>query len=687
MGKITQYRDTVKARPGEGPEDLPKAAMFEGMKAAAGQRGQDIARAGAAFGNIGAQLFNIGLAQKKAENATTETLTRVAIGQQADEIFLKHQTEIQDPVKFEAAVNSDIDKLIEREMKGKNQAVRRAMDGYVLSTKAQMTLGAKKEALRKLQDTANAADIYNRDHLLNRALKLQKDGDTNALSNTITEYTATVARNTDAGLMTQAQGEAKVQSFTDAVRWSSFEQALQTDPTTVGKDVEAVIKNLGLSETQAIKARSRAEVAVKSEKHKFDSTRGVNIERIIATGQGLKGWEDIAPGVYGEEYADVQAEIDIARNYGERMEKFRGMPQDEILTELDELHPANMPVSDNPDRDFGLYGILSTQATKMLGEREKDPFAAVSQQAKAAGGDTENQIAAAISLQEQIGVRESRVMSNATATDILQKFNGAISVSERITLMDDISASYGRYSGKAIKELVAKGLPTEALYMIGNKVDGTTKQMLAQTMGMTETQLKKLLGPDEKASAVTSEVAQLFNEDFGNTIPPGYTNNKIAHIEVARKLALLNTANGKSARDAYDSLYGGYHYVDTLRIPKDTVPDKKRITKFASWYQTQGIMQELSDIDTGKIPPADYLPLVQSQGRWFTNDDETGMVLYDHENKPVLTKDGEMLQYRFDQIGELRMMQEGLDIAGNPIVKPPKRTKTDKYGNPVWGLP
>lgn len=682
MARIPVYNKPL--RPGATARDLPSGS-FNAI-ARAGQPGQDIARAAGALGNIGEQLMSIGIAQKRAENATVETQTKVAIGQQADELFLKHQTEIQDPAKFEATVIGDIDKLVEREMKGKNQAVRRAMDGYVLNTKAQMTLAAKRESLKKQQDAANAADLSIRDHLLNRALRLQKDGDIEATHAAITDYALTIAKNTDSGLMTQEQGERRVQSFTEGVRWSAFEQALQTDPTTVGKNVDAVIKNLNLSETQAIKARQRAEVAVKSEKHKFDSTRGINLEQIITTGQGLKGWEDIAPGVYGDEYADVQAEIDIARTYNEHMERFKGMPQDEIITELGELHPSSKPISDNPDRDFVLYGIFATQATKMLGEREKDPFAAVSQAAMAAGGDTENQIAAAIALQEQIGVREARVMSNKTATDILQKFNGAISVSERIQLMDETEASYGRYSGKAIKELVASGLPTEALYMTGKKVDGTTKQMLAQTMGMTETQLKKLLGPDEKASAVTSEVAQLFNEEFGNTIPPGYTNNKIAHIEVARKLALLNTANGKNAREAIDSLYDGYHYVDTLRIPKDTVPDKSRITKFASWYQTQGITQELDNIDTGNIPRDLYLPLVQSQGRWFTNDEETGMVLYDHENKPVLTKDGEMLQYRFDQIGTLQSMQQGLDEAGYPIVIPPKRIKTDSFGNPVMGI-
>lgn len=660
MAKIPIYQ---RQRFGPSGAELPSGQM-EAVRLA-GEQGANIAQAGKTVMGIGSVLGEVAAKQIAAQNAIDTEKAKTDAGVQLEEIFNRHKSETKDPNIFSDSVIKESEAALKSISSGQSKDVSKALEADFYQLAGRTKIRASQEALRKTVDGGLASLSVQEEALRNTALiDFQEGRNLSAGRDAIDKYNTTIQSFVNTGILSQEQGVEKSMKFRDAVAWDGFTQALTIDPTGVAENIDGAIKGYNLTPQQAIRARSMADVSKNTERSKYDGMRGFNIEQLITTGKGVPGFEEKAQGVFGKDYADVKKEIDVARKLFPVAEQIKILPQGEIKKLLDATNPAKKPLSDNPDADIRNYAILEKFAAEEVAARNKDPLASVIDDV-AQNPDYQIMIDEAKARQKNMGIVDWKAMGNQERDDFISNFRNA-STTERINQVASLKDKYGRHTTKAMSEMISKGLPVEANLM--TEVDPKTALWLGETATMKMPELKQMMGDDKNAGNISRETMKQYYEQFGKTIIPSNQGQLGQYAEATAKLSLMYAARGikNPSESAVNDLYGQYNYSGTLRIPKGY--DKGKVGSFASYMMNEGIQKDIGKIDVGGILPDLWLSRLQANGSWYVNEDESGMVLY-NEDVPVITKDGNVVEFPFSIAQSFGKKQIGIDIAGYPIEK------------------
>lgn len=659
MAKIPVY---TRQEFGANGNALPGGSM-EAVRLA-GSMGQNIQTAGNALIQTGEILGQFAAKQREAQDVIDRQKADADASVQLEEIFLKNKAEVNDPDLFKSNVETESKEALDRIAGNYSGNVSKALQADNAMQMAKVKVRALHEAVRKTSDSGQAVLIQQEEILTNQALvDFQGGANPNASRDAIAKYNTLVAEQVKAGAIDINDAAIKTQKFRNDVTWKTFQQAVSLNPTVIAESIDSAIKVYDLSPQQAIQARTLADNYRNAERSKYDNLRNGNIEKIITDGVGIQGFEEKAQIVFGKDYKAVGEEIASAKALYPVAQQLKILPESEIKKLLDKHNPLNNPVGVNFDADIKSFSVLQAAAAKEIAVRNRDSFAAVIDDVPQ---NTDYQIVLddALARQRNMGIVDAKVMSEQERDGFVYNYVNGLSATDRITAMSKLQAKYGRHTSKAVSEMVAKGLPVEATLM--TEVNPQVAMWLGETSVMKVPELKQMLGDDKNANNIMRETIKQYQEQFGKTIIPSNIKQSQNYAEAVSKLSLLYASKGykNPSGRAVSDLYGQYNYAGTLRVPMGY--EKAKITSFAHYMMNEGIQKDLDKIDTGGIVPDLWLARLQSNGEWYVNENEDGMVLY-NEGVPVMTKKGYVVEFPFSVAQSMEKKQVGIDIAGYPI--------------------
>ncbi len=661
MARIPTSR---RQKVGPGGSDFPGGTL-DAVRLA-GDPFENLQRAGNALTQTGAILGQFAAKQKEAQNVIDRQTANADASVALEEVYIRNKSQINDPSLFQSAVETESKEALEKIAGNYSGSVSKLLQADHATTMAKVKIRAMEDSLRKTHDNGQAVLVRQEEILTNQALVDFRGGSNpNASRDAISKYNVFVGEQLGSGAIGPEDAEIKMQRFRNNVTWATFEQAVSLNPTVISENIDSAIKVYDLSPQQAIKARKISETLKGAEYSKYDSLRGVNIEKIISEGVGVSGFEEKAQVVFGKDYKSVSEEIASAKALHLVAQQFDRLPESEIKKLLDTHNPANKPVGVNFDADMKSFTVLSSLAAKEIAIRNSDSFAAVIDDVPN-NADYSLMLDDALSIQRNMGIVSPKVMGVPERDKFVSDYVNAISATDRIAAMSKLQDKYGRHYSKAVAEMVAKGLPVEATLM--TEVNPQTALWLGETSAMKIPQLKEMLGDDKNSNNIMRETIKQYNEQFGKTIIPANIKQSQDYAEAAAKLSLLYAAKGykKPSERAVSDLYGQYSYSGTLRIPMGY--DKAKVTSFASYMMNEGIQKDIDKIETGGIMSELWLSRLQSNGEWYINENEDGMVLY-MEGVPVTTKSGYVVEFPFSTAQSIEKKQVGIDIAGYPTTQ------------------
>src|SRR3990167_1642473 len=649
---------------GPGGSDFPGGSM-DAVRLA-GDPFENLQMAGNALTQTGAILGQFAAKQKEAQDVIDRQTANADASVALEEIYIKNKSQISDPSLFQSTVETESKEALGKITGNYSGNVSKLLQADHAEMMAKVKIRAMQDSLRKTHDNGQAVLAHQEEILTNQALIDFRGGSNlNASRDAISKYNVFVGEQLGSGAIGPEDAENKMQKFRDDVTWVTFQQAVSLNPTEIAGNIDSAIKIYDLSPQQAIKARVVAENYKGAEYSKYDSLRPANIEKIITEGVSIQGFEEKAQGVFGKDYKGVSEEIVSAKALFPIAQQFKILPENEIKKLLDTHNPTNKPVGVNFDADVKSFSVLQSLAAKEIAERNRDSWAAVIDDVPQ---NTDYQIVIddALARQRSMGIISPKVMGEPERDKFVSDYINAVSATDRITAMSELQTKYGRHYSKAMTEMVAKGLPVEATLM--TEVGPQTALWLGQTSAMKIPQLKEMLGDDKNGNNIMRETIKQYNEQFGKTIIPSNIKQSQDYAEAATKLSLLYAAKGykNPSERAVSDLYGQYSYAGTLRIPMKY--DKAKVTSFASYMMNEGVQKDIDKIETGGIMSELWLSRLQSNGEWYVNENEDGMVLY-MEGVPVTTKSGYVVEFPFSMAQSIEKKQIGIDIAGYPATQ------------------
>ncbi len=215
------------------------------------------------------------------------------------------------------------------------------------------------------------------------------------------------------------------------------------------------------------------------------------------------------------------------------------------------------------------------------------------------------------------------------------------------------SQKYGAYWPQLATEAMEKGAMTEAQYVGAQLYNNPANYGLsAQVLKSSVMSQKDLQATADAAAGGTGIIsmsgaraaAAAAFAPFAKTLGNAANGDKImsAYTDAAARVLMMNGSTSGADKIASQMLTGMYTVQDTVRIPNWQGID----TKAVQWALSD--TSRLVDWGSVVVPPAysglgpkdqktNYVSQLQSTAQWHTNQDESGVTLYDENGYNVLT--------------------------------------------------
>lgn len=406
-----------------------------------------------------------------------------------------------------------------------------------------------------------------------------------------------------------------------------------------------------------------------------------SVKSIIETGQHLSPdlEAQIKTGLTPREFERYQSQVARADEVYRATGDMATLPPGDMVSRIEKLRPQG------GDPDFAdkeaAYSTALQRYTQVMNARRQDPGLAVrqafpdvaqawQQYEGAQGPDQSKALQNALSMSQKaqtalgIPITQQRLMPDEMARSIAGQIRGAAPEKAAQTL-NGVAQQFGSYWPKAFRQM--SRLLDPASKVAATIDDSATAALLIETSRQPQAELEKTLGLT--GTAKTAMLTQIQNDEnwkdlaysLGQRQGGSQTANDI--FQAVQTLALgrmrafqedQTTATDKAIKaiigDKYDFAYSSNG--QAFRVPKGH--DFARI---------QGAARDVLDTlapDGIDVPGllhgqtrADgldkYMSAVHRNGYFVTNDDETGVILYNERGVPV-TRNNVPLEFRFDQL-------------------------------------
>lgn len=508
------------------------------------------------------------------------------------------------------------------------------------------------------------------------------------------EISAMMDGHVESGVYSREKADEILATFREAVTEDDFQRLVRTSPAQAVEALSGSDPIPGLPEAKRNvllrQARAALSTATAAVRRRLAADAKSDLESIVRTGTPVDGLVDDIRRSLGEEAA---AEHEAARARALRMH--------ERLTEIREADPgrareiiaqeAPEPGSRNFAQQQQFHDALVSAYEDIQRQRQEDPAASVlddpvvSQDLeKAAAGELspEDAVDSVLAAQDRRGIppHQQLVLPKAQAQALANQYL-SLPDTEKGAWVLSLQQQYGRHFGEVWREVVDQDVPAEA-QLFANLAfmpwGPITAPALAEALRTGEQELKKAIGT-EASNDIREDVAAAladYEETFmGAAFMPGRTKflngvrraTELLAMEYAQQMPVSEAVK----RAADELVLKQYHFEAGsvfgrslgYRVPIQYNPDV--VARAAA--RKRVAVAEFDPVPLGQLPRGDdqqtaltadqlkkeYIRMLVQDGRWVTNQDETGLILVDPLGLPVRNAAGEFYGFRFDEAAQI----------------------------------
>lgn len=458
--------------------------------------------------------------------------------------------------------------------------------------------------------------------------------------------------------------EARVTGLVKNDRFADAEKLIGSGE--YDKDLNHPARNSINADIQRGKSVARAEIR---------DLQNDNIASLAATGVGVPGLDARASKILDpKDLANYNASVSVAKHVFSVSQGMTFATPEQIGAQLQSLEPK--PGSTNFATEERAYNGVAQQADRIMKARRADPVGyamqmpAVADAFKKAGDDPKqlpmavNKVLAA---QEQMGIPEQdrRVLSKDGA-DVVVKQLGQMPPEKMADNLQALAQSYGKYWGRAYRELVGQHLPAEAqiLGTMDRPEDAMVRKDFATAVQTGRKTLTDNLGPQMKKTI--DDGLQTALEPWARTeLARGATDHNVQSMRSAAELLAYSYASRGMSPDkaatsaAQNMILNRYDVLDqsgfSMYVPKGSggqvndVADRVRNALKVENIMDPGGAPELTP-DQRKSA---YLKKAQN-GKWVLNEGGDGAVLLDEIGQPVMKTNEGRVEFKFADMESMK---------------------------------
>lgn len=647
MAKLPGYeRQVIEQQASAGA-----APVNQGMTQALGQATQ-------AMGQF-AQAQQV-MMQREARDYTIKTQNEMTVGLESERVRLTQ----------ESATGSDYAKGMEEYINGAKQI---ALDSAPSQQASKLTSeyydSLLASEMQKAIPVAAKMNAQNTVAVTKEALQLgfnetQRDPESYAAN---VEKGALIIQSSD---IPESQKESAVRSYRNELAYYRFRGLVSDDPSRAKKELESGNWDAMLTPDQSATLTNAADQQIQSlnasSKQKLSSEIDDYIAYKSAGGEDTRQYtEDNLKAVYGNEQgAELYAQIQDVESFSSNYQKVKLAGVNELYGTEDTTGILEAETVTGPE-DFRTQSAQQKTMIAAVNARNKqlsaDPalYALQSDNVQnsyklySQTGDGKSFAATTIAEQKRLGVPGDfvSVLSKPQAQQMVTQYQqGDESAAEFI---QGLKAQFGDYFPTVMRDLTGAGLSPNAATVAVLPQGSRGATYLAQADKEGYKAIKETLPSDDYKSITDSVMDEL--GDFDSTSYSVGTRNQVKQSTELLAMKYLSAGIYDSPSDAVeaaanDVVNSRYTYQDTYRVPekKDAYIIERGVDR---------VLPSILDMDLLAPRSANLPPDVAQESyksslkpKAITLNDDSGVVIYDNQNEPVLDSNGNLIIYTWDEL-------------------------------------
>lgn len=465
----------------------------------------------------------------------------------------------------------------------------------------------------------------------------------------------------------ESQKESAVRAYRNELTWYRFKGMVSDNPSRAKKELESGDWDTMLTPDQQSQLTNAATQQIKSlnasSQQKLTGEINDYIAYKSAGGEDTRDYTEASlQAVYGaEKGSQLYAQIQDVNSFADNFQKVKLADAEDI----EGLMAAEMV--EGPE-DFRTQSQQQRTMAAAINERNKqlsaDPalYALQSDNVKNAyqvyqrDGNGAEFAATTISEQKRLGVPGdfTSVLSKQQAGQMVSQYQqGDEAAGEFI---QNLRSQFGDYFPVVMRDLTAAGLSPNAATVAVLPQGSRGATYLAQADKEGYKTIKANLDPDDYKDIKTS----VFNAvgDFDST---SYSEGSRAQVKQSVELLAMKYLSAgiyESPSDAVeaaadDVVNSRYTYQDTYRLPIER--DAYTVERGVDRLLPSIIDMDLLPPRSATLPPdlAEESYKSSLKPKAVTLNDDSGVVIYDNQNEPVLDSNGNLIIYTWDELEKL----------------------------------
>lgn len=465
----------------------------------------------------------------------------------------------------------------------------------------------------------------------------------------------------------EAQKENAIRAYRNELTYYRFQGMVSQNPVAAKQQLESGDWDANLTPQQMSQLTNAADNQIKSVNASSKQKLTGEIQDYIAYkssgGTDTRNYtEDNLKAVYGEQQGtELYKQIQDVNSFADNYQKVQFASADELGSLL-ESEMVTGP------EDFRTQASQQSTMVKAVNERNKqltaDPakYALQSDNVKNSfevytqTGDGKQFAATTIAEQKRLGVPGDfvSVLSKPQADQMVSQYQqGDESAAEFVQTLRD---QFGDYFPTVMRDLTAAGLSPNAATVAVLPSGSRGSTYLAQADKEGYKAIKETLNPDDYKSITDSVMDEL--GDFDSTSYSVGTRNQVKQSTELLAMKYLSSGVYDNPSDAVeaaanDVVNSRYEYQDTYRVPVER--DAYMIETGVDRLIPLVIEMDLLPPRSATLPPDVALESYKSslKPKAITLNDDSGVVMYDNQNEPILDSNGNLIIYTWDELEKL----------------------------------
>jgi len=370
---------------------------------------------------------------------------------------------------------------------------------------------------------------------------------------------------------------------------------------------------------------------------------------------------------YFDSLDEVYSPTELKQYKDDAMKQMKGAQLD-VLFEQGNLSQVKTLINDpnyNVDlsaKEIGAYrNAIKKQQQAILATKQTDPAKYTKLQ-----GITDPQAMIDYQVNELgIPAGQASILTDDEAKALVYNVNKVQTAEQFTQVLTELDNKYGNLKVNAINDLVKQNLPSAYLYgaNLDPVNDAEALSLLFESTRGGEKETKNLmttkLSTDSKTySDFENELSSSLSEEIQYFIDEGKSPQTINEIiNQAKNIASSAYIKGRSLSEAID------FSLETLQADFKTGEYNGSLFKIPSGYDdksvnnieaaTKDIVQNIELFQVDEISSGFVLPQQKESAKWVTNGDRSGLILVDEFGNSHLDKDGNLIQYTFDELNKI----------------------------------